>query len=606
MIICLIVSSRMQDTLNNQRETLIENSKIENAPPTVVFAQVALGGFRGFIADVLWLRAMRLHDEKKYFEAYQLAEFIVKLQARNTGAHSFLAWNAAYNISVMMKDPAERWKWVMKGVKLIRDEALRYNQKDPKLYKELGWIFQHKMGMDLDDANRYYKRAWAREMNRLLGFQDEPDFEKIANICLSKDVLDSKLALLKFPNFSQYLEKNRSSYKSFIREYFNESAPEEERYKMPRLGKAIVDEKIRKEIELFLKTGKNKSGELETGAYLVSHILDLKEILDRKQRTLKDLEKKFRELGKLPKFFMEEIKNFPPKYRDEVVSTLSYFLRQKWMKEVYKLDPSLIHEINQEFGNLDWRLTHTHAVYWAKLGIKNSSDNKKTEQDCYRMITQGMNDCWQQGKMVFYNSETSTNFFQVRNFDILKGYRKVVEDYVKLLQSRGGSASSYLDGYKNAMIDAIVALHEDGKRKRALSIFKDMHERYPGFTKYKNYNLFIQKERDEDYTSKNTGQSANYLFGSMDIFFKCIVHQRDSEANYYLRKARNIYKRYQKDVKKVKDRRGLPEWNQLFEQLKGVFLQRNPQYKKTLDAGLKEWQARIDQAKKENQPQPEK
>jgi hypothetical protein len=32
------------------------------------------------------------------------------------------------------------------------------------IYRELGWIFQHKIGQNLDDANMYYKQQWANEM----------------------------------------------------------------------------------------------------------------------------------------------------------------------------------------------------------------------------------------------------------------------------------------------------------------------------------------------------------------------------------------------------------------------------------------------------------
>ena len=34
-----------------------------NMPPAVAFTTVALGGFRGILADVLWMRAGTLQDE---------------------------------------------------------------------------------------------------------------------------------------------------------------------------------------------------------------------------------------------------------------------------------------------------------------------------------------------------------------------------------------------------------------------------------------------------------------------------------------------------------------------------------------------------------------
>ena len=48
------VQTRMA-TLRTEHE-LIDTTVIENAPPTVAFVTVALGGFRGILADLLFLR----------------------------------------------------------------------------------------------------------------------------------------------------------------------------------------------------------------------------------------------------------------------------------------------------------------------------------------------------------------------------------------------------------------------------------------------------------------------------------------------------------------------------------------------------------------------
>jgi hypothetical protein len=149
-----------------------------NAPPLVVFTTVAFGGFRGIVADLLWLRSSRLQEEGKYFELVQLADWITKLEPRFTQVWAYHAWNLAYNISVLFDDPESRWRWVRHGFSMLRDEGLRYNPGEPGLLFELGWIFQHKLGGDTDDAHRYYKRAWAEEMEALFP-GGRPDFAAI-------------------------------------------------------------------------------------------------------------------------------------------------------------------------------------------------------------------------------------------------------------------------------------------------------------------------------------------------------------------------------------------------------------------------------------------
>jgi len=153
---------------------------LENAPPLMVFNTVVLGGFRGVIADILWLRVSYLQDQGRYLEIVQLADWITKLEPRHTEIWAFHAWNMAYNVSISMTQPEDRWRWVNNGIHLLRDEGLRYNAADPQIYFELGWIFQHKLGGYSDRDHAFYKRRWAQEMAALFS-GPRPDYERLAS-----------------------------------------------------------------------------------------------------------------------------------------------------------------------------------------------------------------------------------------------------------------------------------------------------------------------------------------------------------------------------------------------------------------------------------------
>ena len=180
--LCLAGAGLVQNSLNRDRETLglTRTAALENAPPVLAFTTVALGGFRGLISNFLWMRASDLQQDDKFFEAAQLADWITKLEPTFAAVWIFQGWNMSYNISVKFKDFPDRWRWVQRGIELMRDDGLRYNPTSVDLYRELAWQFQHKMGANLDDANMYYKAQWAAEMKPFFG-PDGTNFALLLN-----------------------------------------------------------------------------------------------------------------------------------------------------------------------------------------------------------------------------------------------------------------------------------------------------------------------------------------------------------------------------------------------------------------------------------------
>ncbi|MCL1856813.1 MAG: hypothetical protein FWF84_04120 [Kiritimatiellaeota bacterium] len=125
---------------------------------------VMLGGFRGVIADVLWCRLAALQEQGQYIELMQLAEWIAMLEPDNGEVWDYQAWNLAYNVSAMMSRPADRWRWVLSGIELLRDRGTVMAPTDPKVKQKLGWMFQDKMGGTMDTAADHYREQWAAMM----------------------------------------------------------------------------------------------------------------------------------------------------------------------------------------------------------------------------------------------------------------------------------------------------------------------------------------------------------------------------------------------------------------------------------------------------------
>jgi hypothetical protein len=179
-VLLLVGVSLAERTLNHDREVLglTRYTELKGAPPVLAMTTVALGGFRGLISNALWIRANDLQDDGKYFEMVQLADWITKLEPHFTQVWLVQGWNMAYNISVKFKDAPDRWRWVQRGIELLRDDGLRFNPDDVLIHRELAWFFQHKMGANLDDAHMYYKQMWANEMTKVLGME-KPKWDEL-------------------------------------------------------------------------------------------------------------------------------------------------------------------------------------------------------------------------------------------------------------------------------------------------------------------------------------------------------------------------------------------------------------------------------------------
>lgn len=140
----------------------------EDTTPLVALTTVAFGGFRGLVADVLWVRAASLQEEGQYFELVQLAKWISQLEPRVPEVWSFQSWNLAYNISVLFPDYEDRWRWVQHGIDLLRRQGLAHNPAAPSLYWDIGWMYQHKIGMRFDEAHPVFRRELALDVDEIL------------------------------------------------------------------------------------------------------------------------------------------------------------------------------------------------------------------------------------------------------------------------------------------------------------------------------------------------------------------------------------------------------------------------------------------------------
>jgi len=306
---------RPMNAIRKERQLVIDPESIKGLPPDLSLLG-KLGTFRALAIDWASIRAERLKDEGKTYEALQLHETVCALAPRFPNVWVNAAWNMAYNISVMKYTPEERWQWVKNGIEVLRDRGLLWNPKAVALYKELTWIYWHKIGDILDDEHLNYKRALAVEMERVLGpppvtLTDQEYFDWFQRIV---------------------------------------DAPHD------------LTGLIEGDAEIARLVSRLRSVKLDPGESLLEFVA----VHIRPELRVSDLLRDHAGEDPMLKRRIEVVTD--PK-EQEALQRLLAAVRSKVLRERYKFDLSwMLKLMNHQYGPLDWRNGYAHALYWSSLG----------------------------------------------------------------------------------------------------------------------------------------------------------------------------------------------------------------------------------------------
>ena len=438
--------------------------QIKNAPPLVTFTTVALGSFRGLVADLLWLRAGSLQEKGSYFEMVQLARWITDLQPTFSGATAYLAWNMAYNISVTCSSFEDRWRWVNEGIKLIRDQAIEYNPEDPILYKELAWIFQHKLGNIMDDANLYYKNRLAVEITNVAGIR--PDWEALAA------APDNPAAFLKKypPEHRIWKAAKDAGFETYDALYTAFKQPEPSALPQPFLNRIADDEKL--------------------------------------------------------------------------VAELNAYFHAEYLRERLKLDPKVIVEINKEYGEMDWRVPESQAIYWATMGIKRTPGNR--DLSCDRIITQSLYEAFRSGRILMIDEKAFETITLVPNLQLVDAvyerFRKVQEIY-----EPNSPMSTFRSARINFMKDAITTLYNYGSFSKSAEYYKKLQKEEPGSHRLP-LDEFVMQQWAEEVRDASVKKASEIVSGLIFRSLFYLIYNDHDAAVANERMARFVYAKYQREM----------------------------------------------------------
>lgn len=528
----LVVAGTQLDYINAQREEmgLTINTPLENAPPSLAFATVAMGAFRGLVVDILWMRADKLKEEGQFFDARQLAEWITTLQPRFAAVWEFHAWNMAYNISVAIPatQPEQRWRWVRNGYELLRDDGIPMNPKSIQLYRELARIFQHKLGGVSDDAHKYYKLRFAEMMGPLLHSEDNG---------LTRDDNAYFDALIKAPVTWNQIESD-PNVASFIKalQAADEAFAAAERF-----------------VPNYLSLRQNPQG-FAPAAF---------EVIDTFRGT-------------------EALKKFD-------VFAKAYQFRNEW-----KLDPAVMQEINQTYGPIhfsdpnerypmDWRHPDSHAIYWAVKALRVSAQEERREigmqeTNTDRIVAHSLQNLFRYGKITILEGPVQPSpqengggesesveqrlvrrdIFLGPDLRIFDSYNKAALAIIEKHKDDRGVLDSLKGGHRNMLKNAVLSFYQAGLRSEALKIFNELRGRYPLPEFDVSLDEYATNRFAEELGSIGIHDATEQIITILTEGYYLYAIGDDNAANGRERLARQIYDHYNRKYE-PENRIDLPE-----------------------------------------------
>lgn len=447
------------------------NVSVEGAPPFVVLG-TAIGAVRGLIVDYLWIKANAMKEKGLFYEAMTDADLITKLQPRFAAVWAFHGHNMAYNISVATNTPQERWEWVNAGIRLVRNQGLRYNPNDLALHRELAFWFAHKIEGVSDDAHLYYKRELCREWHLLLG---QPPQEHEQRVLWIKEIAEAPETLVaaeqRTPGVMKLVEQLRQTFPA-----------EQIRVKFA-LNKQFLNGYA------MWQAVKQQSA--------VAQLLKYEQQLRQSDPYFSTFDK----LASDPEF--------QPAWK-----TLLAHVRKRVLKDEYNMDPVLMQRYTSELGPIDWRHGSAHALYWARRGSE-FGKGRLSDYDIFislnndsQQIT-AMQDLARSGRIsydLFAANEMPGRFPEPRWIDVIAEQFHVM--YARNYDIRGAGADRFVNFLQNFMDSAICEWYRAGETARAQKLMDMMNELFgkPGplfNNKYqKPMDLFVWEATYDQYQAQ--------------------------------------------------------------------------------------------------------
>jgi hypothetical protein len=144
---------------------------------------LVLGGLRGPLVNYLWTSSEAQKNERNLQDFDTKLEWIRLLQPEFDTVLIFQMWNKAYNVSVLMASPADKYVCITQALD-YGDDVLKEKPGDMNILGEVSGIYSIKLGGHPSrPEQKFYNRQLCEETltdaNRMLAYPDDPNFTRL-------------------------------------------------------------------------------------------------------------------------------------------------------------------------------------------------------------------------------------------------------------------------------------------------------------------------------------------------------------------------------------------------------------------------------------------
>ena len=530
------------DVLREEHQLVAPGDAINEDHPELAVLNLLPGGLRAWGINWLWIRSQKLHQEERYYDARQRAEWICKLMPYHPSVWIYQAWNLAWNISANTHTPHERWNWVRAGMELLRDEAIPRNPKSLLLYKELAWVFFFKMGLYTDEMNMTYKQRWASQMQELLGAPPYGTADEVIE------------AFRPIAEVAGWVDDRDAAARQ-------KGAPEA----MP----SLLDKDPRRQGEKMVQADMRDRllADVSVAAYaarLAKLRVNVDEVLLAAYNRFSREDPVEVVRVRLPKMetdrdkAISEVINDPRPEPAAARRKLLAFVRAQILWNHYRMDPAWMMKLMIRYNlPLDWRHVMPHSLYWVTYGLNVVEDVSLMNIDSLnteRIVLNSLKSLTWTGQMVYLDNPRQRNAPQLSWASDWRYIDATQQEYLAVIQKiekdRGEKFEENIvkDGHMNYLVGAMAMYYAGDRRGKAHRMYQDTKDKYkPAGPEWKlELEDFLLYRITRDRGIIRDFADAQITASLIAAFENLARRDRNGYARCYTY-ARRIHVRYQKE-----------------------------------------------------------